>query len=110
METTKTRQTTPRKMYIDAKVMSGVRATFMDENDKVLKYYDGPVPKFMPEEHWGDYIRLEIDLKTGRILNWDATKKNVGTFMNDPNRADNFSDPEPDTEPDTEPDPAPETE
>jgi hypothetical protein len=36
----------------------------------------------MPEEHWA-YIRLEIDLKTGRIST-GRHKKNVGTFMNDP--------------------------
>lgn len=33
-------------------------------------YYDGYVPKFFPGEHWGDYIQLDIDVKTGQILNW----------------------------------------
>jgi hypothetical protein len=70
----------------------------MDKDGQVIKFYDGAVPKFMPEEHWGDYIRLEIDLKTGRILNWTATKQDVIAFMSDPNNADDFSDPDPDEE------------
>jgi hypothetical protein len=24
----------------------------------------------MPGKHYGDYVRLDIDLETGRILNW----------------------------------------
>jgi len=24
----------------------------------------------MPEEHYGDYVELEIDIETGVILNW----------------------------------------
>ena len=32
--------------------------------------YDGYVPKFFPGEHYGDYVTLNIDLDTGKILNW----------------------------------------
>jgi len=32
--------------------------------------YDGYVPDFMPGKHYGDYIILEIDAATGKILNW----------------------------------------
>ncbi len=32
--------------------------------------YDGYVPKFFPGQHWGDYVTLEIELATGKILNW----------------------------------------
>jgi hypothetical protein len=32
--------------------------------------YDGYVPDFMPGEHYGDYVQLEIDIDTGHILNW----------------------------------------
>ena len=31
---------------------------------------DGYVPDFMPGEHYGDYVMLEIDVATGKILNW----------------------------------------
>ena len=30
----------------------------------------GYVPGFFPDEHYGDYVMLEIDLATGKILNW----------------------------------------
>lgn len=98
METKKTSQTTPSRMYIDAKVMSGVRAILKDKDDQVIKYYDGPVPKFMPGQHWGEYLRLEIDLKTGRILNWKATKKDIAEFMNDEYNASRLTDPDPNEE------------
>jgi hypothetical protein len=32
--------------------------------------YDGYVPDWMPGEHYGDYIILDIDVKTGKIKNW----------------------------------------
>ena len=32
--------------------------------------YDGYVPDFMPGQHYGDYVDLQIDIETGKILNW----------------------------------------
>ena len=32
---------------------------------------DGYVPSFMPEDHFGDYVILDIDIDTGLITNWD---------------------------------------
>lgn len=37
--------------------------------------YSGYVPSFMPGEHYGDYIMLDIDVYTGKILNWKKWKK-----------------------------------
>lgn len=31
---------------------------------------DGYVPDFMPGEHYGDYVILDIDLDTGMVSNW----------------------------------------
>ena len=31
---------------------------------------DGYVPDFMPGEHYGDYVILDIDLDTGMVTNW----------------------------------------
>jgi hypothetical protein len=43
--------------------------------------YDGYVPNFFPGRHWGDYVNLEIDLETGKILNWKApTQKDLEIF------------------------------
>ena len=40
------------------------------ENNKPVSNYDGYVPDWMPDDHWGDYVQLEIDIDTGKILNW----------------------------------------
>ena len=32
--------------------------------------YNGYVPDWFPGEHYGDYVELEIETKTGRIINW----------------------------------------
>jgi hypothetical protein len=34
------------------------------------RHYDGYVPSFFPGEHYGDYVMLDIDPYTGKILNW----------------------------------------
>ena len=31
---------------------------------------DGYVPSFMPEQHYGDYVILDIDIDSGQITNW----------------------------------------
>ena len=33
------------------------------------------VPGFMPEEHYGDYVELDIDIDTGLIVNWKRPTK-----------------------------------
>jgi hypothetical protein len=46
-------------------------ATVKDEKgNKIGNDYSGYVPKFMPGKHYGDNIILDIDLETGKILNW----------------------------------------
>lgn len=32
--------------------------------------HDGYVPEWMPGNHYGDYIMLNIDVTTGKIVNW----------------------------------------
>lgn len=36
--------------------------------------YNGYVPSFMPGEHYGDYLMIDIDPYTGLILNWKKWK------------------------------------
>jgi hypothetical protein len=45
------------------------------KNGEVQSEYDGYVPSFMPGEHYGDYIMLDIDPYTGKILNWKPWKR-----------------------------------
>jgi hypothetical protein len=43
---------------------------------------DGYVPDFMPNEHYGDYIHIEIDVETGRIVDWKKpTQKELKDSM-----------------------------
>ena len=43
----------------------------LDEQGVVIyEQDDGYVPDFMPGEHYGDYIILDIDLDTGLVTNW----------------------------------------
>jgi hypothetical protein len=68
----------PKTISITAKCSDMFSAILRgtDENDKpVAKEYDGYVPDFMPGEHYGDYVELDIDLATGQILNWRKPTK-----------------------------------
>jgi hypothetical protein len=41
----------------------------------IVSEYSGYVPSFMPGQHWGDYVELDIDPYTGKILNWSPWRK-----------------------------------
>ena len=36
----------------------------------IFQQDDGYVPDFMPGQHYGDYIMLDIDMDTGMVTNW----------------------------------------
>lgn len=36
--------------------------------------HEGYVPDFMPGPHHGDYIMLDIENETGRIMNWKPVR------------------------------------
>ena len=68
-----------KEVQVEAKVLSiyakcsdCCASTLKDQNGNEIKEHDGYVPSFMPGEHYGDYIILDIDLDTGKILNWKA--------------------------------------
>ncbi len=57
-------------------------ADLKGDKDKLIGEYEGYVPKFFPEEHYGDYVMLEIELETGKILNWKApSEKQIQEFV-----------------------------
>jgi hypothetical protein len=55
---------------ISGKTSDLFSATLYDSEGHSLGDYEGYVPDFFPGEHYGDYIILEIELATGKILNW----------------------------------------
>jgi hypothetical protein len=57
-------------LHIGAKCSDLCYAELKDENGHIVATHDGYVPSFMPGEHFGDYVMLDIDLETGQLLNW----------------------------------------
>ena len=56
------------------------QANLMDDG-KQIGSYDGYVPVFFPGEHYGDYVMLDIDITTGKIVNWKKpTKADLNIF------------------------------
>jgi hypothetical protein len=55
---------------ISAKCSDLFDATFLDAQGHELGSYSGYVPEFFPEDHYGDYVILDIDVATGKITNW----------------------------------------
>ena len=66
------------KLSICVKCSDRFSAVLTDKEGEVQRNYDGYVPSFMPDEHYGDYVMLDIDTDTGKILNWKKpTKKQM---------------------------------
>jgi hypothetical protein len=63
-------KTLPAMISISAKCSDCFGATFCDADNNEVAEYDGYVPSFFPEKHYGDYVQLDIELATGKILNW----------------------------------------
>ena len=59
-----------KTISISAKCSDMFSATLHNEQGNNVGEYHGYVPKWMPGEHYGDYVELDIDVDTGKILNW----------------------------------------
>ena len=57
-------------LRISAKCSDLFNADLTIDGKPVGQNYDGYVPDFMPGEHYGDYVQLDIDVDTGKIINW----------------------------------------
>jgi hypothetical protein len=71
------KQTKKTVLSISAKCSDCYSHTLTKKNGEEV-HYDGYVPSFFPEDHYGDYIILDIDPYTGMILNWKKWKKAKG--------------------------------
>lgn len=71
-----------KTLKIMAKCSDLFAATLHDQDGEILKEYDGYVPTFMPGQHYGDYVILNIDIDTGQILNWKVpTAQSIQEFI-----------------------------
>lgn len=51
------------------------------EGSEHVGEYEGYVPEFFPTKHYGDYVSFDIDIETGRIMNWNKpSKKDLEIF------------------------------
>lgn len=72
-----------KKLSIHMKVRDEFEAQLLDQDGQVLKDYEGYVPGFMPGEHFGDYLILDIDIDTGMVTNWKVpTQSQIAAFIN----------------------------
>ena len=64
-------QVEAKTLELHLKVCDNFTAGLIDQNgDSIFEQSDGYVPGFMPGDHYGDYVILDIDLDTGVIKNW----------------------------------------
>lgn len=57
-------------LKISAKCSDLCWTEYTDKNGQTTES-DGYVPKNIGIDEYGDYVVLEIDMKTGQILNWE---------------------------------------
>ncbi len=61
-----------KTLKLHCKVCDNFTASLHDQDGKEIHVQeDGYVPGFMPGEHFGDYLILDIDMDTGQITNWE---------------------------------------
>lgn len=56
--------------FVSAKCSDLCSVTLYDKDGNEIVERNGYVPDWMPDDHYGDYVMLEIELATGKILNW----------------------------------------
>lgn len=75
-------QVVAKVLSLHLKVCDEFTATLKDDRGETLLDYEGYVPGFMPGEHFGDYVQLDIDIDTGKILNWvTPTAEQIESFI-----------------------------
>jgi hypothetical protein len=62
-----------KTLKVHIKVCDRFGADLVDQHGETIhQFEDCYVPDFMPGQHYGDYLILDIDLDTGRIVNWTS--------------------------------------
>jgi hypothetical protein len=59
-------------MKICAKCSDMFGATLEVDGQQMGETYSGYVPDFFPGMHYGDYVILDIDIESGKILKWET--------------------------------------
>ena len=60
-----------KTLKICLKVSDRFCASLLDQDGTEIHDFDDCyVPDFMPGQHYGDYVMLDIDIDSGQITNW----------------------------------------
>ena len=59
-----------KTLKIHIKVRDRFTCDLLDQDGQSIKEHEGYVPDFMPGDHYGDYLILDIDMDTGVVTNW----------------------------------------
>lgn len=79
-------QVDAKTLRVHLKVSDQFCASLTDQDNNELIDYEGYVPSFLPGEHYGDYVILDIDIDTGKITNWKTpSAEEIEAFIN-PNK------------------------
>lgn len=80
----KTVEVEAKEIQLHCKIRDYFQAQIIDQDGQEIGgQEDGYVPDFMPGEHFGDYIILNIDLETGQITNWQKpAQEQIVRFIN----------------------------
>ena len=71
------------KLQVCGKTSDRCGVMFYAEDGSVIYDYCDEVPSFFPGDHYGDYIEVDIDPRTGMILNWGkVSQKVMQAFIN----------------------------
>lgn len=66
-----------KTLKLHLKVCDRFTASLVDDQGNKICDHDDYVPSFMPGDHYGDYVILDIDIDTGNITNWSAPDKDT---------------------------------
>ncbi len=70
-----TKTVVAKMLKLHCKVCDNFTASLIDDKGGMIcDQDDGYVPGFMPGNHYGDYLILDIDIETGAITNWPDVK------------------------------------
>jgi hypothetical protein len=70
IETTEVVKVNAKTLKLHLKVCDSFTGTLESATGTCLKEFYDYVPSFMPGDHYGDYVILDIDIDTGQITNW----------------------------------------
>ncbi len=71
-----------KELRIYCKVVDNFTASLHDQDGaEICCQQDGYVPSFMPGQHYGDYVILNIDIDTGQVTNWARSADEISAWI-----------------------------